>query len=944
MQFAKNKTAAISIAILFIISMGASMLMLPTTSAHTPAYITITYARIEAQPNPIGVGQSALCYAFLANAPLTGSAIENTFRNHNYTVTITAPNGTVLPALHWVTVQDTTAVQFFRFTPDTIGVYNLTFTYGGNVVNSTYFDTTTVANVGDIWLPSTASMSLTVQQDPVTQYPDSYPLPTEFWTRPIYGENQFWYTISSDWFGIGSPTLSDVSYGTIAGFSSQSAIQRYPGDAVGSLTSHVMWTKALQAGGVVGGNRTAVQGETYFEGSAYNNRYVNPIIMYGRLFYRDPVSYSGVSSGDSVCVDLRTGNEIWRRSDLPTINFGYTFDVQTPDQHGVYPAFLCTTNFAQVYDMWTGNSVFNVTGSASGFSVQGPLGEWLKYNLYNNASTGQPADYYLTVWNSSLMFNGEGFQPGTTGLSPTPDTNTYHPSGLTIWTNTTVYVNNVAQTQSISSTAPTTTAVNATLGKRYNILNATFVGNTQAQNLSIPWRNTMTTTPTVLAVKYNDYMILRNGTYPTISAVTQNVSGVVSLTSANWTYFKVDINPASLTYGQVLWWGPTITHLQNETITFGGFDPTAQVIIEVSKETQNIWGYSTQNSDAGKFIWATNSVNAVPQDVITPLDYFGEPYYPYFATQPAYGNVYCISYGGILYCYNLTTGVRTWSNGNGENAGNSTDVGIGRGYYPQLLNAVGNGVIYTVAAQHTIITPIYKGQMARAINATDGTEIWQISDYTGEFSSFSYAMADGYSNWFNGYDNQIYTVGRGSTALTVSAPDLSAASDQAVVIRGTVFDTSAGTKQTALAQNFANGVPVCSDATMTDWMGYLYQQKPLPTDFQGVDVTISVVDSNNNSRQIGTATTDATGAYSLTWQPDISGQYSVAASFAGTNGYYPASATTAFNVQEPAATATPSPTPVVSIADQYFIPAIAGLFVFVAIIAVVIILVLRKRA
>jgi hypothetical protein len=317
--------------------------------------------------------------------------------------------------------------------------------------------------------------------------------------------------------------------------------------------------------------------------------------------------------------------------------------------------------------------------------------------------------------------------------------------------------------------------------------------------------------------------------------------------------------------------------------------------------------------------------------------------YPYFATQPAYGNVYGLSYGGVLYCYNLTTGVRTWTNGNGATVGNNTDAGIGRGYYPQLLNAVGNGVIYTVAAQHTIITPIYKGQMARAINATDGTEIWQLSDYTGEFSSFSYAMADGYSNWFNGYDNQIYTVGRGSTALTVSAPDLSAASVQAVVIRGTVFDTSAGTKQTALAQNFANGVPVCSDATMTEWMGYLYQQKPLPNDFKGVDVTISVLDANNNFRPIGTATTDATGAYSLTWQPDISGQYSVVATFAGTNGYYPASATSSFNVQAEHPTPTVAPTQAPSPADLYFVPAIAGLFVFVAIIAIVIILVLRKR-
>ena len=32
----------------------------------------------------------------------------------------------------------------------------------------------------------------------------------------------------------------------------------------------------------------------------------------------------------------------------------------------------------------------------------------------------------------------------------------------------------------------------------------------------------------------------------------------------------------------------------------------------------------------------------------------------------------------------------------------------------------------------------------------------------------SYAMADGYNTWFNGYDNQIYVVGRGPSATTVT--------------------------------------------------------------------------------------------------------------------------------------------------------------------------------
>jgi len=131
---------------------------------------------------------------------------------------------------------------------------------------------------------------------------------------------------------------------------------------------------------------------------------------------------------------------------------------------------------------------------------------------------------------------------------------------------------------------------------------------------------------------------------------------------------------------------------------------------------------------------------------------------------------------------------------------------------------------------------------------------------------------------------------------------------------------------------------------MKDWMGYVYQQKPFPTNFTGVPVALYVVDSNGNYRSIGTTTTGSDGAFSYTWRPDIPGDYKVYASFAGTNGYWPSTDTTAFNVAEAHPTASPAPVPVQSLADQYFIPAIAGLFVFVAIMGALIILVLRKRA
>jgi len=72
--------------------------------------------------------------------------------------------------------------------------------------------------------------------------------------------------------------------------------------------------------------------------------------------------------------------------------------------------------------------------------------------------------------------------------------------------------------------------------------------------------------------------------------------------------------------------------------------------------------------------------------------------------------------------------------------------------------------------------------------------------------------------------------------------------------------------------------------------------------------------------------------------------YTVYASFAGSESYWPSHAITAFAVDPAAPTTTPAPTQAQSAADMYFIPATAALFILVAIIGIVIIiLVLKKR-
>ncbi len=165
------------------------------------------------------------------------------------------------------------------------------------------------------------------------------------------------------------------------------------------------------------------------------------------------------------------------------------------------------------------------------------------------------------------------------------------------------------------------------------------------------------------------------------------------------------------------------------------------------------------------------------------------------------------------------------------------------------------------------------------------------------------------------------------------------------MIRGTVTDVSAGTTQDQQAADFPNGVPVASDASMKDWMGYVYQQKPLPTTFTGVPVTIDVLDSNGNYRNIGSATTDSTGIFSLRWKPDIEGNYTVIATFHGTNGYWPSYSETSFAVDPAAPTPAPTATPQSNLAtttDLMMYVAVATIAIIIA-IAIATVLMLRKR-
>ena len=470
-------------------------------------------------------------------------------------------------------------------------------------------------------------------------------------------------------------------------------------------------------------------------------------------------------------------------------------------------------------------------------------------------------------------------------------------------------------------------------------------------NISLPWLNTMPPPPatisavsgqliqppvganpvSIIAVKYGDVMLCRNGTLTNGFGATRN--GYPQLP---FTYFAVDLNTTHSTFGQIEWMRTYNPPANNVSLVQGPVDFDSRVFMLNLQETMQWEGF---NLDTGAPIWG-------PTPSQNDWDYYG---YPGTTTLPgtvAYGTLYSSSFSGVCYAYNDLTGDLLWTYGNGG-AGNSTYAGLQVFYgdYPTQIQSIANGIVYLATNEHTMPNPFYKGCLLTEINATNGQQINTLSLYPSEWSTpgTAFVVADGYIACMNGLDNNIYSIGRGPSAITVESSKVQTLGGN-VVIDGMVTDISSGTKQNQPAANFPNGVPVASDASMKDWMGYIYQQKPLPTNFTGVPVTVNVIDSNGNQRTIGTTMTDTQGIYSLTWTPDIVGNYTVIATFAGTNGYWPSNAETHFNVMQAAATPAPTTTTAVSSnTDTYIMGSAIAIIIVIIIVGAVIILMQRRR-
>ena len=347
------------------------------------------------------------------------------------------------------------------------------------------------------------------------------------------------------------------------------------------------------------------------------------------------------------------------------------------------------------------------------------------------------------------------------------------------------------------------------------------------------------------------------------------------------------------------------------------------------KETQEHYGFSLENGDN---IWGPTE----PQYYLDAVDDSASD-----VRCIAYGNLYSASVSGIVYCYNVTTGVLQWTYGAQATYGGEYLFASTWWMKPVFIT---DGKIYVGHAEHSANQPLPRGAPFICLNATTGEVIWRVD---GMFRQTRWGgraiIGDSVMVTMDTYDQRIYAVGRGPSAMTVSAPDVAVEYGKTVAVKGMVTDVSPGTNDVKLTLRFPNGVPAVSDANQSEWMLHVYKQFELPADVLGVEVVVSVIDPNNNAYEVARTTSDAGGYFGCTFEPEVPGFYKIIATFEGSGSYYGSFAETALYVEEaPAATPMPTPEPE-SVADLYFVPMSIGTIVAIIVVGLLLFLMLRKR-
>jgi hypothetical protein len=131
-------------------------------------------------------------------------------------------------------------------------------------------------------------------------------------------------------------------------------------------------------------------------------------------------------------------------------------------------------------------------------------------------------------------------------------------------------------------------------------------------------------------------------------------------------------------------------------------------------------------------------------------------------------------------------------------------------------------------------------------------------------------------------------------------------------------------------------------------MEYLHMQHPIDglnhnITMTGVPVTLTAIDDNGNSVDIGTVTTSAYyGTYEKAWIPPTEGTYKIIASFAGDDSYASSGASTAISIAPAPTTTDIGKQQQITIPD-YTMTIIGGVIAVIIAVAIVGVILYRKK-
>jgi hypothetical protein len=874
------------LALFLMISVVFTVNALPNVSAHTPPQTYPTVAGIIVRPNPVGVGQQVGLLMFIDKAPPLAQG-DFGERYHNYTVTITKPDNSTETLGPFNS--DAISFGYAYYTPTQIGSYTFVFHFPQTlIVNENappaYYNQNT--NNNNVYEPEQLNDTyLASDSAPYTLVVQQEPV-TAYPTSLL--PTSYWTSpinaLNREWYAIGGDWLSGAQLVSSGG----TAIGLGPVPfAPAPATSHILWTEPFWTGGITGGQAGSY---TYLTSAGRDN--TSPIIIDGVIYLNDYGSNSN-SYGWSA-VSLYTGQTLWMKSSstaIPYPSFASEYEHTSLSQELTKPYLWSVTGTTwMAIDAYSGVNVFNITNVpsfsggnvSSSYSVYGDDGSILRYIIYNYGTSTKP-NFYLQTWNVSEV------------LSPIEAYSPNRPGG---------YSGNF-DGRTGYAVAEGNVSIPAVKGPILDVIQDKWIigGTPGEQN------------QTAVKTSGNLWTIsLKPGSVGTLLANLTFTPPKQAMDSSQYYYYGTGASP-----GAGGMHGPWVYSRYNVYIYYEGV-------------TRTWFGFDLTT---GKQIWQTK-----PQGSLMSFS-VGQP-------SVAYGILYTSDVinepAGEIHAYNITTGQELWTYYGGYGGGDS--------YYdnvPTSINMIQDGKVYTISKEHIPIEPLRRDANLTCIDAYNGTVYWSLP----YFSRNALADSRGYLVGQNEDDNQMYVFGKGPTTTTVAGPIDEQTKGKSVLLTGTVLDTSPGalaTQNMMIGVNTSpvptttvKGVPCVSESSMDAWMKYLYMQQSFPTNAAGVTVSLDALDPNKNFIHIGTATTDLSGQYSIVFNPDVTGKYTVIASFAGTSSYGLSSAETAINIADSVATSTPTSAPQ-SIADMYFIPAVASLLAVMVIGFIILsVLLLRKK-